>query len=82
MKDHIKFNLILIVAFLPFCVAIFWCFIFGFTMIRPLSFWEILFLILSYLFAILVYVFHPRYRHWRKAMSEFEENYRYEEAAE
>lgn len=79
MKDYLKLNLILTGAILPCFLFVLWFIVSScsLTPFRMISFFEILWGILSYVFAVIVIAFHPRARHWRKVISEFEDNYRY-----
>ena len=77
-----KLNLILIVVYLPLLWFLLCFFVTSFAPIRALTTLELVLMILSFLFAFLVSYFHPRCKHWRKAMGEFEDNYRYEKEAE
>ena len=82
MTDYQKVCAIYFVVFLPFLAFAVWLFAssFSITMTRLLSMFEIVAMILFFAITMIVWYLYPRCKHYRKALSEFEDNYVYEEA--
>ena len=84
MKDGTKVSIIYALSFIPMVISIFWISSF----IRHVYYYPsdlvlpFVALFFSILFVFFLSRFEPRTKHWRKANSEFEDNYVYEKEAE
>jgi len=83
MKDGTKVSIIYALALIPSIFSLIWAFSFIDLIYYPSDLTlPIVSIFTSVVFALLVYQFEPRIKHWRKAYCEFDENYVYEEAVD